>query len=47
MQSAEGLDFKPFWCPVFWVFLPDVQAFWHGQVPIRALKGLNLGTYRA
>lgn len=29
--TAEGLDFKPFWCPVFWVFLPDVQALWHGQ----------------
>lgn len=30
--QPEGLDFKPFWCPVFWVFLPDVQALWHGQV---------------
>ena len=29
--TAEGLDFKPFWCPVFWVFLPDVQALWHQQ----------------
>ena len=29
--QPEGLDFKPFWCPVFWVFLPDVQALWHGQ----------------
>lgn len=31
VDLLQGLDFKPFWCPVFWVFLPDVQALWHGQ----------------
>ncbi|CAK9083121.1 Cation channel sperm-associated protein 1 (CatSper1) [Durusdinium trenchii] len=31
VDLLQGLDFKPFWCPVFWVFLPDVQAIWHGQ----------------
>mmetsp|Transcript_23692 Transcript_23692/g.53313 ORF Transcript_23692/g.53313 Transcript_23692/m.53313 type:complete len:554 (+) Transcript_23692:32-1693(+) len=31
VDVLQGLDFKPFWCPVFWVFLPDAQAVWHGQ----------------
>jgi hypothetical protein len=26
VDVLQGLDFKPFWCPVFWVFLPDLQA---------------------
>ncbi|CAJ1419595.1 unnamed protein product [Effrenium voratum] len=31
VDLLQGLDFKPFWCPVFWAFLPDVQALWYGQ----------------
>ncbi|CAE7237893.1 unnamed protein product [Symbiodinium microadriaticum] len=31
VDVLQGLDFKPFWCPVFWVFLPDLQSMWHGQ----------------
>lgn len=31
VDMLQGLDFKPFWCPVFWVFLPDLQSLWHGQ----------------
>ncbi|CAE7026702.1 unnamed protein product [Symbiodinium natans] len=31
VDILQGLDFKPFWCPVFWVFLPDLQSLWHGQ----------------
>ncbi|CAE7484069.1 unnamed protein product [Symbiodinium pilosum] len=31
VDVLQGLDFKPFWCPVFWVFLPDLQSLWHGQ----------------
>jgi len=27
----QGLDFMPFWCPVFWVFLSDAQAFINGS----------------
>lgn len=26
VDILQGLDFKPFWCPIFWAFLPDVQA---------------------
>lgn len=30
IDVLQGLDFKPFWCPVFWAFLPDAQALWMG-----------------
>mmetsp|Transcript_63 Transcript_63/g.126 ORF Transcript_63/g.126 Transcript_63/m.126 type:complete len:542 (-) Transcript_63:350-1975(-) len=30
VDVLQGLDFKPFWCPIFWVFLPDVQAILTG-----------------
>lgn len=33
VDTLQGLDFKPFWCPVFWVFLPDFQAVLHGAEP--------------
>mmetsp|Transcript_31605 Transcript_31605/g.57469 ORF Transcript_31605/g.57469 Transcript_31605/m.57469 type:complete len:556 (+) Transcript_31605:81-1748(+) len=31
VDVLQGLDFLPFWCPVFWAFLPDLQSLWHGQ----------------
>jgi hypothetical protein len=30
VDILQGLDFLPFWCPVFWAFLPELQAIWHG-----------------
>lgn len=30
VNLLQGLDFMPFWCPVFWVFLPDLQAVLQG-----------------
>jgi len=31
VDLLQGLDFLPFWCPVFWAFLPDVQSLWYGE----------------
>jgi len=31
VDLLQGLDFFPFWCPVFWVFLPDLQALLTGH----------------
>mmetsp|Transcript_3695 Transcript_3695/g.10689 ORF Transcript_3695/g.10689 Transcript_3695/m.10689 type:complete len:537 (+) Transcript_3695:100-1710(+) len=31
VDVLQGLDFFPFWCPVFWVFLPDLQAVLSGR----------------
>jgi hypothetical protein len=33
IDLLQGLDFRPFWLPVLWVFLPELQAVVTGQVP--------------
>jgi len=33
VEVLQGLDFKPFWCPVLWAFLPDLQALLTGISP--------------
>lgn len=33
VDLLQGLDFMPFWCPVFWAFLPDLQALVSGHNP--------------
>lgn len=30
VDVLQGLDFMPFWCPVFWAFLPDLQGLLYG-----------------
>jgi hypothetical protein len=31
VNLLQGLDFMPFWCPVFWAFLPDLQGLISGR----------------
>jgi hypothetical protein len=31
VDLLQGLDFMPFWCPVFWAFLPDLQGLLTGR----------------
>jgi len=33
VDLLQGLDFKPFWCPIFWAFLPEIQAILFGRSP--------------
>jgi len=33
VDVLQGLDFKPFWCPVFWAFLPEFQTILSGRTP--------------
>merc|ERR1711924_361481 len=31
VNLLQGLDFMPFWCPVFWAFLPDLLGLLSGR----------------
>jgi len=33
VDIVQGLDFKAFWCPVLWAFLPELQAVVGGYQP--------------